>query len=108
VIGFSQYSSKESDTPKYPDRKEGARLLVGRYCMLDEKNQMRVDSFSSNGMVRLSRVPDFDPLPGPVSLQRIKQIERYGVSVYDLKNLPVDLQTSTFEWTLEVDVENDD
>lgn len=35
-INVIQYSSEEADTPKDLDIREGVRLLIGRYCMLDD------------------------------------------------------------------------
>jgi len=41
-------------------------------------------------------------LAGPVKINRVKQIERYGVSVYDLRDLPKDIKESKFEWAVEI------
>jgi hypothetical protein len=90
------------ERPKYLDYVQGPRLMVGRYCLLDDKNQMRVEKVLPNGMVLLSEVPNFKKLAGPVKINRVKQIERYGVSVYDLKDLPNDVKHTKFEWAVEI------
>ena len=37
-----------------------------------------------------------------ISMQRLKFIERYGVSVYDKRNEPKELSTCKFEWKCEI------
>jgi hypothetical protein len=86
--------------------KEGPRLLVGRFCILDDEHHMRIDQFNSDDTVILSTVPDNVEMKGAVTLSRVKLIERYGVSVYNLKKLPEEIDNSKFEWTLEIDTKD--
>jgi hypothetical protein len=45
-------------------------------------------------------------LKEPVSLSRVKLIERYGVSVYNLRKLPEEIRNSKFEWTLDINAKD--
>ena len=45
-------------------------------------------------------------MSGAVTLSRVKLIERYGVSVYNLKRLPEEINNSKFEWTLEIETKD--
>ncbi len=37
-----------------------------------------------------------------VSMSRVKLIERYGVSVYDLNKMPEDLKNGVFNWQCKI------
>ena len=39
-------------------------------------------------------------------MNRVKRIERYGVSVYDLRNLPEQIDRTNFEFTLTLRTSN--
>lgn len=105
-IGYTQYLTATEETPNYVDCKEGTRLLVGRFCILDDKHQVRINQYNSDDTVLLSTVPEDIAIGGAVALSRVKLIERYGVSVYDLKNLPEEIKNSKFEWTLEIETQD--
>ena len=78
-----------SDYMKHPlDEREGRRLLVGRFCLLDGTKQMQVLQFNSDDTVLLRSAKTHEPLNMRVPIERIKFIERYGVSVYNLDDLP--------------------
>ena len=80
---------------------EGPRLLVGRYCLMDEHRTMQVMQYNSNDTVKLRSVQTGEAVQGgkDISLSRVKKIERYGVSVYDASKLPEQISKSHFAWT---------
>jgi hypothetical protein len=53
---------------------------------------MLVTSYNTeNDLVQLVSVPEGIPHSTLVNVERLKFIERYGVSIYDLKKLPNDI-----------------
>jgi len=96
TINFTVWYSKDV---KKLDKREGNRLLVGRYCLLDDRKQMQVLSFNKDDTVTLRGVHDHEPLNAKVSINRLKFIERHGVSVYDLNELPEEMELAKFSWT---------
>ena len=72
------------------DQMEGPRLLVGRYCLLDEHRTMQVMQYNENDTLKLRSVQTGELAQSgkDIPLSRIKKIERYGVSVYDASKLP--------------------
>ena len=67
-------------------------MLVIQYNDIDKSFTLR----SVKGNVDKEGIP----------LSRIKRIERYGVSVYDLDNLPEQIHESTFEFTCTISTTN--
>jgi hypothetical protein len=87
------------------DYRGGTRLLVGRYCLLDPHGACQacqVVKINANGTVKLRIVKSQELIDKNISIKRLKFIERYGVSVYDKRNEPSELQNGKFEWKCEI------
>lgn len=85
------------------DEREGPRILVGKYVLLDNRVQMQVIDFNGENQTVTLRSCRGDGLTKrEIPLNRLKRIERYGVSVYDLKNMPDQIDKSHFEWVCTV------
>lgn len=103
-----KHSKKEKDDVPL-DFKEGPRLLVGRYCLLDSADSAQacqVVSVNMNGTVKLRLVKTHELLEKNIDVKRLKFIERYGVSVYDEMNRPEELKTAKFKWKCSFKTQN--
>ena len=97
------YTQIEPSQSKEIDEREGPRILIGRYCLLDNRMQMQVVDYDATKEVfTLRSVRGKGLTKSEIPLWRISRIERYGVSVYDLQNLPEQIQNSTFEFICEI------
>lgn len=99
-INFRVWYFKKLKKPL--DEREGTRLLVGRYCLLDDRKQMQVMQFNKDDSMMLRSIHTHEPLSTRIPIDRVKFIERYGVSVYDSNNLPEMLKQSNFSWTCKI------
>ena len=88
------------------DHKEGPRLLVGRYCLLDGAQQMQVVQLNKDDTVRLRSVHTHQMIEKKIPLTRVKFIERYGVSVYDLDGMPEESKAAKFGWKCRITSKN--
>lgn len=79
---------------------------MGRFCILDNRQPMQVVQYNSNGTVHLRSITGDLFTKKDIPMYRIKMIERYGVSVYDLKNMPENLQKSSFSFEMRIKTSN--
>jgi hypothetical protein len=87
--------------------RSGKRLLIGRYCLIDKKKPYRVTSLNSNGTVNLKHVVNPNDILSNIALSKITLIEKSGVNIYDLKNLPSYVENSNYAWVIEFSSSND-
>lgn len=77
--------------------------MVGKYVLLDNRVQMQVIDFNGTNQTVTLRSCRGDGLTKrEIPLNRLKRIERYGVSVYDLNSMPDQIDKSHFEWVCTV------
>ena len=89
------------------DEREGPRILIGRYCLLDNRTQMQVIDYNEAKQTFSLRTVKGESIEKrDISISRIKRIERYGVSIYDLDRLPQQIERSKFEFTCTIVTKN--
>jgi hypothetical protein len=68
-----------------PHYREGNRLLVGKYILYNKSKPCVVKSLNRDGTVDLMiQTKEFPN----IKLEKVTLIEKYGVNMYDLDNLP--------------------
>lgn len=88
------------------DEREGPRILIGRYVLLDNRTQMQVIEYNDENKTFTLRSVKGNVQKEEIPLNRIKRIERYGVSIYDLNRLPEQIRLSDFEFSCTVSTSN--
>lgn len=80
--------------------------MVGKICLLDDKKPMQIIDFNKDETLVLRSVVSHDVMKQRVPVSHVKLIERYGVSVYNLADLPEQMKDAHFSWTCEITTSN--
>ena len=88
-----------SANSKFVDEREGARLLVGRYVVVDSKIIAIVKSLKRDGTVNVQLIKTKEEKTYKIS--EVKLLEEFGVNTFNLKNLPYLVENSQFAWIVE-------
>lgn len=86
-----------------PDEKAGAKILVGRYVLYNQRTAY-VKSVSQSSQIELVEMQSKKEKTLPFPSAAIRPIEQFGVSVFDLANEPALLSESSFEWVIDMEV----
>ena len=89
----------ESSSANIPlNRWEGPRFLVGGLALLDNKNVVRIEEVDYKGSFLLRSMVSGDIIAYDAPLKRLRPLERYGVSIYDLARVPAELERIKCAW----------
>lgn len=76
-----------------PMERPGTRLLIGRFVLVDKRKPCRIRSIHRNGSCDIILL-ETNKVITNVPMDRISPIERYGVNVYDINNMPYSIKHS--------------
>lgn len=86
-----------------PHYREGNRILIGKWVLYNKTKPCQVKALNKDMTLDLTiQAKEFPN----IAMSKVTLIEKYGVNMYDLDNLPYVVKNSEHSWVIEFNTKN--